>query len=76
MRVSVTAELTVPVCSNRPLGERSTAVRRLIVVIHGDSRNAVDHLRYVQRAAQLSGVTDALIVAPQFLVAGDLTAAG
>jgi hypothetical protein len=43
------------------------------VVVHGDSRNAPDHLRYITTAASQAGISDALVVAPQFLVAGDLT---
>jgi hypothetical protein len=68
--------LQLPVCANRPLDQASTSVSRLIIVIHGDSRNAADHLRYVERAAESSGVEDALIVAPQFLTAEDVLAAG
>jgi hypothetical protein len=68
--------LAIPVCSNRPLGSiPAGTVHRVIVVIHGDSRNAADHLRYIERAAAASGVGDALILAPQFLTAADVTAA-
>jgi hypothetical protein len=68
--------LTIPICSNRPLDAIAAgSVHRVIVVIHGDSRNAADHERYIERAAATSGVGDALILAPQFLTAADVTAA-
>lgn len=70
------AVLSIPVCSNRPLSSIAAgSVHRVIVVIHGDSRNAADHERYIERAATASGVGDALILAPQFLSAADVTAA-
>ena len=75
-RLSITqggSTLGLPYCSNRSLVSPSTAVTRAIVVVHGDSRNAPDHLGYVKTAASLAGVTDALIVAPQFVIADDLS---
>jgi hypothetical protein len=61
----------VPVCSDRPLDVTDASVSRLIVVLHGDARNAVGYLDHVVAAAELSGVDDALVVAPQFLTNDD-----
>lgn len=68
--------LGLPICADRPIDEAASTVHRLIVVIHGDSRNAASQLRYIERAAAERGVVDALIVAPQFLTADDLISAG
>ncbi|MBA3527760.1 MAG: alpha/beta hydrolase [Propionibacteriaceae bacterium] len=48
----------------------------MIIVIHGSSRNAPDHYRYIARAANLVGATDTLIVAPQFMTLDDVVKAG
>ena len=77
-RFSVTQSgttLALPYCSSRSIVAPSSSITRVIVVVHGDSRNAPDHLRYVTSAASLAGVSDALVVAPQFLVAEDLSTA-
>lgn len=42
--------------------------KRLIVVVHGDSRNADDHLRYITEAGPPAGTT---VVAPHFVTAED-----
>jgi pimeloyl-ACP methyl ester carboxylesterase len=67
---------TLPYCASQSLDVASARIHLLVVVIHGDSRNAPDHLRYVVGAAGLAGVDDALVVAPQFLIASDLSGAG
>ena len=75
-RLSITknaSTLALPYCSNRSLVSPSSAITRAVIVVHGDSRNAPDHLRYITTAASMAGVSDALVVAPQFLIADDLS---
>lgn len=55
----------MPYFSNADL---TTPCKRLIVVVHGDSRNAADHLRYIVEAGPPPGT---LVVAPHFLTADD-----
>src|SRR4051794_10450314 len=61
----------LPYCANRSLQQRDASVHRLVVVIHGTNRNASDYESWMETAAHDAGVTDALIVAPQFLEGSD-----
>ena len=61
----------LPYCTNRSLTARDASVHRLVVVIHGTNRNASDYEGWMETAAHDAGVTDALIVAPQFLDSSD-----
>src|SRR4051794_36453557 len=61
----------LPYCTNRSLTARDASVHRLVVVIHGTNRNASDYEGWMDTAAHDAGVTDALIVAPQFLDGSD-----
>jgi hypothetical protein len=61
----------LPYCTNRSLTARDASVHRLVVVIHGTNRNASDYEGWMETAAHDAGVTDALIVAPQFLDGSD-----
>jgi hypothetical protein len=61
----------LPYCANRSLSSRDATVHRLVVVIHGTNRNASDYEGWMETAAQDAGVTDALIIAPQFLDGSD-----
>ena len=65
------ARLTVPVHASRSLTPDPT-VRRLVIVIQGDRRRALEYLAGVQDAATASLVDDALILAPHFRVAEEL----
>jgi pimeloyl-ACP methyl ester carboxylesterase len=47
----------------------------VLVVVHGNSRNALDYYRYAVDAAKLAG-SDSVIVAPQFLTAADSPPSG
>jgi pimeloyl-ACP methyl ester carboxylesterase len=68
--------LSFEYCSPGRVDQPNTAVRRLVVVVHGDSRNACDHAAYVQQAATSEGVeASTLIVAPRFRTDADVTAA-
>lgn len=66
--------LVVPLCSSRPLSQPDATVRRIVVVIHGDSRNSPDYFRYIVEAAAAAEIDDALVLAPQFLTADDVEA--
>jgi hypothetical protein len=68
------AHLDLPYCANRSLAARDQGVRRLVVVIHGDGRNASDYFDSMMAAASAAGSGDTLIVAPQFLTADDQAA--
>jgi hypothetical protein len=61
----------LPYCTNQSLSSRDESVHRLVVVIHGTNRNASDYEGWMETAAKDAGVTDALIVAPQFLDSSD-----
>jgi hypothetical protein len=62
----------IPVCTDRDLGTRDDAVRRLIVVVHGSSRNAPASLDSIGRVVRTAGLGDrTLVVAPQFLISAD-----
>lgn len=74
--VGAGATLQLPFCTNRSLSNTDATIRRAVIVVHGDSRNAPDHFRYIQRAASAAGVSDVVIVAPQFMTATDVTDAG
>ncbi|MBA3527759.1 MAG: alpha/beta hydrolase [Propionibacteriaceae bacterium] len=64
--------LSVPYCANKRIDDRDPSVTRLIIVVHGDSRNASDYFDYVSSAATAGEIDDTLIVAPQFLTVEDL----
>jgi hypothetical protein len=59
-------------CSSQPLHTQDDSITRLVVVVHGDGRNAVGYLNYAQTSAGLAQTTGALLVAPQFLTPDDL----
>ncbi len=68
------ATLLAKYCGSGRVDEPNPYVRRLVVVVHGDSRNACDHATYVQQAASAAGVAaSTLVVAPQFLTEADIT---
>jgi hypothetical protein len=62
----------VALCANRDLAVGDASATRLVVIVHGDGRNAPAYFDDVVRAASTSGVTDAVIVAPQFVTRSDL----
>lgn len=65
--------LTIPFCSNRPLDQRAETVKRVVIVVHGRSRNAVGYYDYVRNAARTAGAeSTTIIVAPQFLTENDI----
>jgi len=68
------AVLNAEYCSNASVDTANAAVRRVVVVVHGDTRNACDHASYVQDAAGLKGVAgETLVIAPHFLADVDIT---
>jgi hypothetical protein len=66
----------VPICTNGDLAVGDPNATRLVVVVHGDGRNAPGYFDDVVRAAATSAVTDAVIVAPQFATRSDLRGQG
>jgi hypothetical protein len=72
--------LFLEVCSNRSVSGPDPAVKRVVLVTHGDERNACGAAGSVVEAARLAGKeAETLVVAPHFLtdtdVAADPTAA-
>lgn len=64
--------LTMPYCGNGALST-GAAVSRLLIVIHGNSRNACEYASYVLEAASLADSSDGLlVVAPLFVTEEDL----
>jgi hypothetical protein len=61
-------------CSNADPGGASTAVRTVIVAIHGSERNACDYAGYAVESADASGTLEStLVVAPLFASSDDLS---
>ncbi len=67
-------DLEIPYDSTHPLDVPDPRIERVIIVIHGSSRNSDDHLARVEAAADsLAGESErTLILAPQFLEEGDI----
>ncbi|WP_392544404.1 hypothetical protein [Oryzobacter telluris] len=62
----------VPYWSNGGLSRPDSAVRNVVVTVHGDSRNADDYGRYTADAATLAGrMSTTVVVAPWFAAAAD-----
>lgn len=66
--------LDMAYCSNFDLEASNSAVTRAVIILHGSSRNADDYYSYVENAANSEGISDALIIAPQFLADEDISA--
>ena len=50
-----------------PLGEKNERIRRAVIVVHGQGRNADDYFRSMMAAAFLAGALDhTLVVSPRF----------
>ncbi len=66
--------LRIPYFSATSVDSTNTAIRKVIIIVHGMNRNAGDYYRNMQDAASMSShYTDSLlIVAPQFLEEEDL----
>jgi hypothetical protein len=58
----------LPYCAS---GAPSASVRRLLVAVHGTNRNATDYFDYAVESVRGASARDVLVVAPQFLMAGD-----
>jgi hypothetical protein len=67
-------ELKLPVCANKSLYSADNTVTKLVVIVHGDGRNATDNEVHIKKAAQKANNKNTLIIAPQFLIADDLGA--
>jgi hypothetical protein len=67
----------IPYCASRDLAtitpSSTSSATRVVIVIHGSSRNADDYFSYVQGSASAAGVAGStLVIAPQFLLSDDL----
>jgi hypothetical protein len=74
-RLAVTGasdELEIPVCASVDLAVGDRTARRVVVVVHGDNRNATDYFDYVATARDRLPASDAVVVAPQFATRSDL----
>jgi pimeloyl-ACP methyl ester carboxylesterase len=59
---------TLDYWSNGEIGIVDPTVRRVVVMVHGDSRNADDYGRYTSLAADAAGLADStMVVAPLFI---------
>jgi hypothetical protein len=59
-------------CGNAPVESSIPAVRTLVIVVHGDGRDACSYARSTVKAATASGVAaSTLVVAPHFLAGSD-----
>jgi hypothetical protein len=68
---------TVPVYSTLPLNANAAGMERVVIVVHGESRNAKSNWSSTIEAARMAAVTGTtLIVGPQFLVPQDIVAQG
>ena len=66
----------LPIMASVDVSKPQAGVERIVVVLHGASRNADDYFAYAERARANAGTAATLIVAPQFLVAEDAAAHG
>jgi pimeloyl-ACP methyl ester carboxylesterase len=65
--------LKIPYCSNKSPEKRDTTVRRAVVVIHGNGRNAPGYYRSLLDAANSAGkLPETIIIAPHFLIEDDV----
>jgi len=65
--------LAIPYCSNKSPEKRDTTVRRAVVVIHGNGRNAPGYYRSMLDAANGAGrLAETIIIAPHFLIENDV----
>jgi pimeloyl-ACP methyl ester carboxylesterase len=65
--------LMLPYCSNRSLDLRDDSVKRAVVVVHGNGRNALGYYRSMLDAAGNAGKAhETLVVAPHFVVEEDV----
>ncbi len=66
--------LRIPYFADFQLDSSNTAIKKIVVVVHGMNRNAGDYYRNMKEAASMSShYTDSLmVVAPQFLEEEDL----
>jgi hypothetical protein len=66
---------TIPVYSTIPLNANAAGMERVVIVVHGESRNAKSNWSSTVEAARMAAVTGTtLIVGPQFLVPQDIAA--
>jgi hypothetical protein len=65
---------TLAYCARQSLDVPDAAARRAVVVIHGDERDPGARQRDLERAATAAGVSNALVVAPQFVTEQDARA--
>ena len=65
--------LTLRYCSNGSLDQPDPAIKRAIVVLHGNGRNGPSYYQSVLTAANTAGVTgESIIIAPHFLTEEDI----
>jgi hypothetical protein len=68
---------TIPVYSTIALNANAAGIERVVIVVHGESRNAKSNWSSTVEAARMAAVTGTtLIVGPQFLVPQDIAAQG
>jgi pimeloyl-ACP methyl ester carboxylesterase len=68
--------LHLPYCGNGSVQAAHGAVRTVVLVVHGDSRNPCDYAAYAGEAANLAGeLSSTLIIAPHFQTETDLRSA-
>lgn len=59
-------------CGNGPI-DAAAAVRRVVIVVHGDERNACDYAEWTASAAMRAGAASStLVVAPDFVTASEV----
>lgn len=64
--------VTLGYCGNAPIDQANVAVRRIVVIVHGDSRQVCDAAKAATTSASLAGVSaSTLVVAPYFITADD-----
>ena len=65
--------VSLPLFSNMNINEENSQVQKVIVVLHGANRNAVDYFNSINNiASSLSIQNETLIIAPQFLLLEDI----
>ena len=66
--------INIPYYSNQSISGGGQALERVVIVVHGQNRNADDYFNYIQEVSESTGLSEQnLVFSPQFLLNQDIT---
>ena len=66
--------INIPYYSNQSISGGGQALERVVIVVHGQNRNADDYFNYIQEVSESTGLSgQSLVFSPQFLLSQDIT---